>query len=352
MHSLQNITYPLAEADIRSIVRDALALDSPSLHTHKVQGGVLYTRSSDALEGPCVCTIGAFDGVHVGHESLIRAGIADAAERGAKTVCVTFDPDPARVVRPDVHGMELLCVADRVARIAALGVDAVLVLDFVDELRNSNYEGFVRNYLLSNLELVAIHVGSDFRLGKGRDGDVDALAKLGQELGFSVVGEPLVDMTGATITATRIRGLLADGQLIQANELLGRCHFVRGTVQHGRGEGTGFGFPTANVVSSLETCMPKEGVYACYLVVDDTAWPAAANVGAPPSFSDPIPAFLEANLIGFSGDIYNREVSVVFVEYLRPSKKFDSFDELKAAVLDNIQWTRINLGESGVSLLS
>jgi riboflavin kinase/FMN adenylyltransferase len=165
-----------------------------------------------------------------------------------------------------------------------------------------------------------------------------------------VFGEDLVGEDGSTISATRIRGLLRSGELGEANKLLGRCHVLRGAVEHGRGEGTGMGFPTANVSFAIEDCMPKEGVYAGYVVVDGTAWASAINVGAPPTFSDARPAFLEANLLGFSGDLYGREVSVVFARWLRASRPFPSTEELERAVLSNVDWVRTQVGQHGVEV--
>ena len=133
--------------------------------------------------------------------------------------------------------------------------------------------------------------------------------------------------------------------------LLGRCHFVRGWVDHGRGEGTSFGFPTANVRCDARTCMPAEGVYACVVSDGSRAWPAAANVGAPPTFDTRHDAyFLEANLLGFEGDLYGSELAVTFVAWLRASRPFSSLEELERTVLSNIDWVRRNVGETGVEV--
>ena len=157
-------------------------------------------------------------------------------------------------------------------------------------------------------------------------------------------------MGDAPVSSSRIRSLLAQGDVSGIVSLLGRHHYVRGTVAHGRGEGTGFGFPTANVCSDARSCMPREGVYACIVTDGVRAWPSAANVGAPPTFTSHRDAFLEANLIGFEGDLYGRELVVIFVEWLRGSRTFSSLDELERVVLGNIDWVRQNVGDQCVEV--
>lgn len=193
-----------------------------------------------------------------------------------------------------------------------------------------------------------VHVGENFRFGALGAGDAALLSACGEALGFDVVTHSLLERDGLPVSSTRVRTLLGEGRVSDAAVLLGRHHFVRGTVAHGRGEGTSFGFPTANVCCDPRFCLPCEGVYACLVTDGAWAWPAAANVGAPPTFDMHREAFLEANLLGFSGDLYGRELAVVFVEWLRASRTFSSLDELATVVLGNIGWVRDNLGDAGV----
>jgi riboflavin kinase/FMN adenylyltransferase len=174
---------------------------------------------------------------------------------------------------------------------------------------------------------------------------------MGRELGFSVVTHDLLQEEGEVVSSTRIRGLLRAGRVEAAARLLGRCHVVRGHVQHGRGEGTGMGFPTANVACDGRDCMPGEGVYGGWVVVGDAAWPAAINVGAPVSFdARERLSFLEANLMGFEGDLYGCDVAVVFAAWLRGARRFESVEELERVVGGNIAWVREHLGEGRVAL--
>ena len=300
-----------------------------------------------------VCAIGAFDGVHLGHRALIERALAEADARGDELAVVTFSPDPSVVLTPGSPQRLLLGDGDRMRALESIeGVDRVVALDFTAELAALPYERFVRETLGALMDLDVIVVGTDFSLGAGGAGTVDALAELGRADGFEVVGMDLLDEGGSPVTATRIRAMLGEGRVEHAAGLLGRCHFVRGVVEHGRGEGTSFGFPTANVRVFDGLCLPAEGVYAGYVACGGTAWPAAINVGKPRSFSpgEEGAQFLEATLLGFDGDLYGAEVSVVFVRWLREPRLFSSLDELERVVLGNVSWVRATLGERGVCL--
>lgn len=339
----------LRETLLRNILAALLGRSGP-------EGGFAQRtsrRNAAAGSRGSVCAIGAFDGVHLGHRALIERAREEAEARGDELVVVTFSPDPSVVLCPG-HPQKLLLTDE--ARLRALrsveGVGRVVVVDFTTELAALPYERFVRETLGSLVELDAIVVGSDFRLGAGGAGTVDALAALGRAHGFDVIGMDLLDRGGAPVTASRIRGLIGAGRVEAAAGLLGRCHVVSGEVVHGRGEGTGFGFPTANVRVGAGLCLPAEGVYAGYVACRDTAWPAAINVGKPRSFSpgEEGEPFLEATLLGFDGDLYDAHVGVAFVRWLREPRSFSSVEELERVVLGNVSWVRGTLGERGVDL--
>lgn len=349
MHD-NTIEFPMTAGRAVRVVRDSLLCGGAAAHEASVGEARVLTRPGVTV-GPdtaAVCLIGAFDGLHVGHRALLAAATSDAQGRGVPCVAVTFSPDPAEVLGGPVEGMTLLSVDDRVRGLLALGADAVIVFPFTEALARTDERTFVERALLSVVRPLWVHVGTNFRFGYRGAGDVSSLARLGERLGFGVSGHELVEAEGGPVSATRIRGLLHAGGaegLDEASRLLGRRPFVRGTIEHGRGQGTGFGFPTANLSSDPRVCMPAQGVYACYFVLGEAAWPAAVNVGAPPTFSAPEDAFLEANLIGFTGDIYGEGASVVFVRWLRASRRFSSTEELERVVLGNIAWVRKNLGE-------
>lgn len=327
---------------------------APVLRVPLASGTALDGSASTAERlralGPCVIAIGAFDGFHLGHRALIERTVADARSQGAAAVAVTFDPDPDTVVaaRP---ARKLTTPADRHALLAASGVDAVVVVPFSAELAALDHVGFFEQVLFAALDVHSIHVGSDFRLGHGGASTVDVIARWCAGRQVSVQAHDLVTDDGAPISATRIRAHLDRGDLASAQRELGRRYLIRGRVHTGRGEGTGMGFPTANVLVDPALQVPAEGVYSGLALVEGTVWAAAINVGKPPTFRDrPESASLEANLIGFSGDIYGDAISLVFDERLRGLVTFASMDELISTVLGNIQTVREQFGDQGVDL--
>lgn len=351
----RRIALPVSSEEAGRLVGGSLIGSGVRASWTDAQGARVVTNAAKApitlgADVPAVCLIGAFDGLHRGHRALVDAARADAATRGVPCVAVTFSPDPAEVLAGPVRSGMLLDNRTRALGLLSLGVDAVVEFPFTRRLAATEPRAFVERVLLSVVRPAWVHVGRNFRFGRAGAGDVALLGAIGEDLGFGVTGHDLVELDGAPVSATRVRGLLHNGKVEEAARLLGRCHYVRGTIEHGRGQGTGFGFPTANVTMDPRTCLPSQGVYACYLALGDEAWPAAVNVGAPPTFSAPEDAFLEANLIGFSGDIYGDEASVVFVRWLRASRRFDLTEELERVVLGNIEWVRENLGEGRVEV--
>ncbi|WP_072371130.1 riboflavin kinase [Thermophilibacter mediterraneus] len=321
-----------------------------------------------------VCAVGAFDGAHRGHAALLGRARYEADARGAELAVVTFSPDPADVLAPGRPGDALLPPAVRQHAVMELsGADALVVLDFTPELAALPYERFVRGALDALVDLECprrrarraragarlarrrgLHMGRARARAARRRRDRPRLPRrVGAREGFDVIGMELADEGGAPISATRVRSLVRAGRVEDAAGLLGRCHYVSGRVEHGRGEGTGFGFPTANVAVDESLCLPAEGVYAGFVAVGAMAWPAAINVGKPRSFSpgERDAAFLEATLLGFEGSLYGEEVSVVFARWLREPRSFASLEELERTVLGNVGWVRATLGERGVSLL-
>ena len=298
----------------------------------------------------CAIAIGAFDGVHRGHRELLGATVRDARKRGIAAVAVTFDPDPDCVVT-DHSAPKLMAPRDRIAALAASGVDAVLVIPFNEDIAALDHEGFFRHVILPLLDVRSIHVGADFRLGRGGASTVEVIRAWGEGAGIAVHGHELLCSGGEPITATRIRGLLARGDLDEAASELGRRYFVRGTVRAGRGEGSKMGFPTANIGLPRYIQRPAPGVYAGFALDGTTAWPAAINVGVPPTFAhEKGAAELEANFLGFDGDLYDEDISILFCRLLREQRKFDSLDELIAAVKGNIEDVRNLFGDKQVNL--
>ena len=317
-----------------------------------------------------VCVIGVFDGVHLGHQELLKRAARDAVERGDKLAVLTFTPDPADVLASPAPSSKLLSDEGRVSALLSFGEDAdcpdvssVVCVDFDREFASLTWAEFAVGALGLIFgdefedDFEAVFVGSDFRFGARGEGDLELLEKCGDYRGFDVTGVELLEQGGAPVTATRIRGLVHAGRVEEAAGLLGRPHMVVGTVEHGRGEGASFGFPTANIVCDPSACVPEQGVYAGFVTVADedgalSAYPAAINVGLPPSFKGEAPegTLLEANLIGFDGDLYGSKACVSFVRWLRDSRPFATLEELERTVLENIDWTGNALGGRGIRI--
>ncbi|MFR3452618.1 MAG: riboflavin kinase [Collinsella sp.] len=298
---------------------------------------------------PCVIAIGAFDGVHRGHADLLRHAIDDARERGVAAVAVTFDPDPDEVV--STHPAPKLTSMDgRLRALTSIGV-RVAVVPFTRQLAALDHVAFSRacSPRISTFAPFTWEVTSG-SAARGAS-TVPIIADWGAQKGIAVTGHDLILDGDAPITATRIRSLIARGDVDSARRLLGRRPMLRGQVGPGRGQGTGMGFPTANVEVPGYAQMPADGVYAGFAEVDGAVWPAAINAGVPPMFADSVKsARLEANLIGFSGDLYDKKVAIAFDRLLRPSHSFESVDALIEAVNRDIETVREQFGTSPVRI--
>jgi len=288
-----------------------------------------------------VVSIGAYDGVHLGHQIVLAAVRSRALELGAASAVVTFDRHPAEVVRPE-SAPRLLCDLDqKLALLEATGLDVAVVVRFDDERATETAEHFVRSLLFDTLRTRSVIVGEDFHFGHRRQGNVALLEELGEELGFEVRGHHLVAADGsdarddAHVSSTAIRRALVEGRLADANAMLGRPHQMFGPVVHGDERGRTIGFPTANVAIPDRMLMPADGIYAGHLVDHSVAGgvvhPAAVYVGHRPTFYDNSAAtVLEVHCLDEPGDLYDRAVSVMFEHRLRGDERFDGVDDLAA----------------------
>jgi len=300
-----------------------------------------------ACFGDAVVAIGVFDGVHLGHQSLLRDTVADAAARGVSAVAITFDRDPDQIVAPDSAAPQLLTLADKLQFMCETELDAVLVIPFTAALGEMSPEAFLDSVLAGAVRPVCVHVGRDFRFGARATGDVTTMLRLGLTRGFEVVAHELIASEGAAVTSTRIRALVASGDVVTAAELLTRPARVSGIVHRGRGEGAALGFPTANVVPVTFAALPADGVYAGRAILENgDVWACAISVGTPPSFPE-ARDYLEAHLIGFDGDLYNQPIALEFLQWLRDQRPFDSLDELTRAIAGDVDTTREIAGFDG-----
>ncbi len=280
-----------------------------------------------------VITIGAYDGLHHGHQSVISEVRQMAAARGARSAVVTFDRHPATIVRPESAPKLLTDHDQRMELLEMTGVDAAVVLPFNEAQSQESPLSFIERVLVKCLRTECVVVGEDFHFGRNREGNVDLLREIGQTYGFDVEPMDLLgrkDGIGEPISSTAIRRALAGGDVELAGRMLGRPFEARGKVVVGDERGRLLGFPTANVEVPNRVCVPADGVYAgWYERPDGIVHPCAINLGRRPTFYEHADhSLLEAHLLDFDGDLYGEIAKVRFVDFLRSERKFDGIESL------------------------
>jgi len=292
------------------------------------------------LVGAC-CAFGVFDGVHLGHRFIIEHACQEARDTGRLSIALTFDIDPDELFHAD-RLKKLMSNGQRIASLSEQGLDAVVVLPFTKEFAAQAPDEFL-DLTFQGGTPSSIHIGFDLRFGARASGGLAELEEWGSVRGMSVHGHDLLEVDGQPVTSTRIRLLLAQGCIKEANALLGSGYRVCGEVQQGRGEGGDFGFKTANLHVPEMHKVLGDGVYAAYAYVDGKRYKAAVSNGVAPTFADSAKANVEVHILDFEGDIYGKSICVEFVEWLRPMMSFPSIDELISTVMGNIDWVRKNL---------
>jgi riboflavin kinase/FMN adenylyltransferase len=300
--------------------------------------------------GACVATIGVFDGMHRGHQSVVGRAVEIARERDLPVVVITFDPHPDEVVRPGSQPPSLTTFRRQAQLLAKLGADALCVLPFTVEFSRLTPDEFVHTVLSDRLHAAAVVVGDDFRFGHKAAGDVALLSQLGEKYDFTAEGVPLLEAEGMTISSTYIRACLAAGDVTGAAAVLGRPHRVEGVVVRGHQRGRALGFPTANLESPAHTAIPADGVYAGWLYTLDLdgteteRWPAAISVGTNPTF-DGVDRTVEAYALDRDDlDLYGTHAAIDFTARLRGTVRFDSVEDLVAQMHEDVAQARLVTG--------
>ena len=284
-------------------------------------------------------TIGVFDGVHLGHEFLIKKLKERASDGGLLSVVVTFHRHPRLVLSPRSNLTYLTSIKERIRLLESLGVGCVVTLSFTRELAELSAREFV-GLLQKYLRMRSLVVGSDFALGKRREGDALKLKSLGEELHFSVeVVEPM-ECEGEVVSSTAIRFALSQGDMVKVSQLLGRRFTLSGQVMKGDQRGKTLGFPTANLVPDPEQALPPDGVYTTRAFVNETAYPAVTNIGVRPTFDDG-KRVVEVHILDFEErELYGHEIRIELVHRLRGEVRFSGADELKAQMQRDVEQTR------------
>ena len=293
---------------------------------------------------PSAVTIGKFDGIHLGHKALLRQVVNLADEHLLASVVLTFDRHPDALLNPEKCKLPLIGQNQKRDMLEAQGIDATLTLEFDEVLATMEAEQFVESILVSTLNAKLVVVGQGFRFGARGAGTVSLLRELGQRHDFRVFEIPQVIVDGEAVSTTRIRNLLDAGKVVAASALLGRNHTTVGVIEHGLKIGRTIGFPTANMSRDCEGYLPLDGVYAGWLYFDGEKYPAAHSVGINETFQA-VPRLVESFVIDQTGlDLYDKEVTIEYVEFIRPAAKFDGVEALVAEINRDISKIKIALG--------
>ncbi len=313
-------------------------------------------RGSAALPVPpdrSVVTIGNFDGLHRGHQAILETVLERARAHDGTAVVFTFEPHPRKVIHGEAAPALLTTLDQKVELLEAAGIDLLVVQAFSPEFAKTSPEEFIREHIHRGLAPREVYVGYDFHYGRDREGSMRLLTQLGPDLGFSVTVIPEVRVEGQDVSSTRIRELLASGDVAHAKEMLGRSYAMRGRVVEGDRRGRTLDFPTLNLDSDNEL-LPAHGVYVTWVELLDgekggpagkgQVIPAVTNVGRRPTFKDSDPSLAESHLLDFSGDLYGRRYELRFEARLRGERRFPGPDALREQIQRDVDETRRVLG--------
>ena len=285
--------------------------------------------------------LGVFDGVHIGHQAVIKSAVDAAKSSGGVAGVLTFDPHPIRVLAPDRAPRRILASLEHKADLLAeQGVELLCVQDFTLDFAKCEAGDFIKNLTESSQNMKSIAVGEDWVFGKNRSGNIHTLREWGGELGFDVFAAPPVMVNGERVSSTRIRQAIRDGNLEATREMLGRDYTVVGTVVEGKKLARQLGFPTANVVAHNEQ-LPPDGVWALGVKIDGVSHKAIGNLGRRPTVEhEGARRLLEVHVFDFEGDLYGQVLEADFLKYVRAEKKFDGVEQLKAQIAADVAFVK------------
>jgi riboflavin kinase / FMN adenylyltransferase len=291
-----------------------------------------------------IVTIGTFDGVHLGHTTILQKLKSLASEASGESALLTFYPHPRMVLYPDDHGLQLLNSPEEKARLLeAAGLDHLMILPFTREFARMPAYDYVRDLLVHGMHIHTLVIGYDHRFGRNREGNHETLMDLSETFGYNVYEIPAQQIDTAEISSTKIRAAIGQGDVEHANKLLGYPYTLEGRVVHGDGRGKTIGFPTANIQPYFELKqIPAHGVYAAWLETDHATLRAVVNIGLRPTFEGSNETHIEAHAIDYDGDLYNKSVRLRFISRLRSEQKFGSIVELTNQINADIQNAHIH----------
>lgn len=298
-----------------------------------------YPRSMKILRGinqadielPTVVTLGVFDGLHLGHQEIVRTVVDRSILLDAVPTLITFDPHPRQVLRPETAPPLLQTFSQKMEGLRLLGIRQVVVLEFNQELASIPAEQFIERFMVRALQAREVYLGKGFAFGHERRGNIELLREMSEKLGFAAAEVPEVQLRGHRISSTMIRRLLKTGRVNLARRMLGRAYGIEGIVVRGHGIGRKLLYPTANI-EIQNRVLPSDGVYITLCLVDGTWHRSVTNIGKRPTFGGEIESKVETHLIDFDRDIYDRTIRIRLLHRLRGERKFSGVDELKAQI--------------------
>ncbi|MFH1625920.1 MAG: bifunctional riboflavin kinase/FAD synthetase, partial [Pseudomonadota bacterium] len=285
-----------------------------------------------------VITIGNFDGIHLGHQKIFREVKERASELKGHSIVYTFEPHPLNVLSPQKNVVLITSVSEKMKLMEGSGIDVIICEQFTPEYANLSPRQFVKGILVDKIGVRAIFVGHDYAFGKGREGNTDTLKGLGEEFDFEVHIVDAIKVDNVTVSSTKIRGLIQQGEVRKVARLLGRDYSITGKVSRGKSRGKTLGFPTANL-NSVKELFPKPGIYVVHVFYRDNIYQGVANIGFKPTFKDQALS-IEVYILDFDKDIYDEDLKMSFVERLRDEKAFGSPDELVLQIKKDVEKAR------------
>jgi riboflavin kinase/FMN adenylyltransferase len=292
---------------------------------------IFHGTENANIQKPTVLTLGVFDGLHLGHQQIMRTVVERSKAVDAIPTAITFDPHPRAVLHPETAPPLLQTLDQRLANFEVLGIEQAIVVPFDKDFASQPAEDFISAILHDRLHAKEVHLGKDFAFGRGRAGNIDLLRKMGSELGFVADEVPEVRLRGKRISSSLIRRMLAEGRVNLTRRMLGRPYGVEGVIERGARRGHTIGFPTANL-KPHNRVIPKFGVYATATLVDGTWRRSITNIGVRPTFENDAEPSIETYLFDFDGDLYGDVLRVRFLHRIRDERKFNGIDELKAQI--------------------
>jgi riboflavin kinase/FMN adenylyltransferase len=290
----------------------------------------ITTNLTHRTPTPAVLTIGSFDGVHLGHKSIMHSVVESARRKGIAAVALTFDPLPREVLRPGQPVAYLTRLPEKLRLLAQTGLDETVVVEFTPELAQVEAPDFIA-WVRQYLPFVELWEGEGFALGHGRTGNTDVLAQLGRDMGYALCLAPLVEVDGEPVSSTRIREAVMSGDMERARKFLGHYPTVPGTVVPGSRRGRALGYPTANFALPPHQALPTDGVYATWCTRHATheVLPSVTSIGTRPTFEDDA-RLVEVHILDYSADLYGETLTAHFVKFLRGQVRFEEMEPLIA----------------------